>query len=178
MTASPALALALVLAAPVSPIPGIPFPPGGEIDPVLTQVFTDRAAAETRSAIARLDADTSRSAAEKAELRKSLGKLRIEVFTTPKSLDEAVAFYEREVKGARFIFAVRNLEADLLDGMKSGAIQANAAAVAKAAGRQGRSARWNRAEKALEIDIEDRLIDPRSGAILEKTVVLVTSLGD
>jgi hypothetical protein len=62
--------------------------------------------------------------------------------------------------------------------MKSGAIQANAAAVAKAAGRRARSARWNRADGALEIDVEDRLIDPRSGAILEKTVVLVTSLGD
>lgn len=173
-----AFVLAFALAAPPSPIPGVPFPPGGEIDPVLTQVFTDRAAAETKAALARLDADTSRSAAEKAELRKRLGKLRIAVFTTPKSVDEAVAFYEREVKGARFIFAVRNLEADLLDGMKSGAIRADSAAVAKAAGRRGRSARWNREEGALEIDIEDSLIDPRSGAILEKTVVLVTSLGD
>jgi hypothetical protein len=178
MSASFVLVLALVLAAPVSPIPGIPFPPGGEIDAVLTQVFTDRAAVETRSAIARLDADTSRSAGEKAELKKRLGKLRIAVFTTAKSVDEAVAAYEKQLPEARFIFAERNLEADLLDGMKSGAIQANAAAVAKAAGRRGRSARWNRADGALEIDVEDRLIDPRSGAILEKTVVLVTSLGD
>ncbi|MCM3878010.1 MAG: hypothetical protein NEA02_16535 [Thermoanaerobaculia bacterium] len=173
-----AFSLALVLAAPVSPSPGIPFPPGGVIDPVLTQVFTDRAAAETRTAIARLDADTSRSAAEKAELRKRLGKLRIAVFTTPKTVDEAVAAYEKQVPEARFIFAERNLEADLVEGMKSGAIQANASAVSKAAGRRARSARWNRADGALEIDIEDRLIDPRSGAILEKTVVLVTSLGD
>ena len=178
MAASSALALALVLAAPVAPIPGIPFPPGGEIDPVLTQVFTDRAAAETQSAIARLDADTTRSAAEKAELKKRLGKLRIVVYTTAKTVDEAVAAYERQISGARFIFAERNLEADLLDGMKSGAIQANAAAVAKAAGRRARSARWHRAEGTLEIDVEDHLIDPRSGAILDKTVVLVTSLGD
>ena len=176
MTAS--FVLALVLAAPVSPIPGIPFPPGGEIDPVLTQVFTDRAAAETRSAISRLDADTSRSAADRAELKKRLGKLRIAVFTTPKSVDEVVAAYEKQLPAARFIFAERNLEADLLDGMKSGAIQANAAAVEKAAGRRAKSARWNRADGALEIDVEDRLIDPRSGSILEKTVVLVTSLGD
>jgi hypothetical protein len=173
-----AFALALVLAAPASPIPGIPFPPGGEIDPVLTQVFTDRAAVETRSAIARLDADASRGAAEKAELKKRLGKLRIAVYTTAKSLDEAVAAYERQIPEARFIFAERNLEVDLRDGIKSGAIQAGAAAVAKAAGRRGRSARWNRADGALEIDIEDHLIDPRSGTILEKTIVLVTSLGD
>ena len=172
------LALTLVLAAPASPIPGVPFPPGGEIDPVFTQVFTDRAAAETRSAIARLDADTSRSAAEKAELKKRLGKLKIAVFTTAKSVDETVAAYERQIPQARFIFAERNLEADLRDGIKSGAIQADAAAVAKAAGRTGRSARWNRADGALEIDVEDHLIDPRTGAILARTVVLVTSLGD
>lgn len=173
-----ALSLALVLAAPVSPIPGVPFPPGGEIDPVFTQVFTDRAAAETRHAMTRLDADTSRSAAEKAELKKRLSKLRIAVFTTAKSVDETVAAYERQLPQSRFVFAERNLEADLRDGIKSGAIQADAAAVAKAAGQRGRSARWNRADGALEIDIEDHLIDPRTGAILGKTVVLVTSLGD
>lgn len=172
------LALAFALAAPASPIPGVPFPPGGEIDPVFTQVFTDRAAAETRSAIARLDADTSRSAAEKAELKKRLGKLKIAVFTTAKSVDETVAAYERQIPQSRFIFAARNLEADLRDGIASGAIQADAAAVAKAAGRMGRSARWNRADGALEIDVEDHLIDPRTGAILARTVVLVTSLGD
>jgi hypothetical protein len=172
------LALALLLAAPVSPIPGVPFPPGGEIDPVFTQVFTDRAAAEMRHAMARLDADTSRSAAEKAELKKRLSKLRIAVFTTAKSVDETVAAYERQIPQSLFIFAERNLEADLRDGIKSGAIQADAAAVAKAVGQRGRSARWNRADGALEIDVEDHLIDPRTGAILGKTVVLVTSLGD
>src|ERR1019366_5484195 len=82
------LALTLVLAAPASPIPGVPFPPGGEIDPVFTQVFTDRAAAETRSAIARLDADTSRSTAEKAELKKRLGKLKTAGLATAKAGEE------------------------------------------------------------------------------------------
>ena len=173
-----ALSLALVLAAPVSPIPGVPFPPGGEIDPVLTQVFTDRAAAETRQAVARLDADKSRTAAEKAELKTRLGKLKIAVFTTSKSVDESVAAYERQLPQSRFIFAERDLEADIRDGIKSGAIQADAAAVAKAVGQRGRSARWNRADGALEIDIEDRLIDPRTGAIVVKTIVLVTSLAD
>ena len=100
------------------------------------------------------------------------------VYTTAKSVDEAVAAYEKQLPEARFIFAERNLEFDLRDGMKSGAIQASAQAVAKAAGRRGKSARWSRADGALEIDIENHLIDPRSGAILEKTVVLVTSLGD
>jgi hypothetical protein len=93
-------------------------------------------------------------------------------------VDESVAAYERQLPQSRFIFAERNLEADIRDGIKSGAIQADAAAVAKAVGQRGRSARWNRADGALEIDIEDRLIDPRTGAIVVKTIVLVTSLGD
>ena len=173
-----ALSLALALAAPASPIPGVPFPAGRGDRSVLTQVFTDRAAVETRQALARLDADTSRSPAEKADLKKRLAKLKIAVFTTPKSVDESVAAYERQLPQSRFIFAERNLEADLRDGIKSGAIQADAAAIAKAAGQRGRSARWNRADGALEIDIEDHLIDPRTGAIVAKTIVLVTSLGD
>ncbi len=100
------------------------------------------------------------------------------VLTTPKTLDEAVAFYEREVKGARFTFAVRNLEADLREGMRTGAIKGDPSVVAKAAGRRGRSARWNREDGALEIAIEDHLVDPRNGEIVGKTIVLVTSAGD
>jgi len=173
-----ALVLALALAGPASPIPGVPFPPGGEIDPVLTQVLIDRAAVETKEAMARLDADTSRTAAEKAELKKRLQKLRIAVFTTPRSVDESVAAYERQIPQSRFIFAERNLEADVRDGIKSGAIHGDEAAIAKAAGQRGRSARWNRPDGGLEIDIEDHFIDPRTGAILVKTIVLVTSLGD
>jgi hypothetical protein len=167
---------ALLLAA--SPIAGVPLPPDGAVDQVFTEIFASRAAAETRSALAELDADTRRSSAEKKEIRKRLEKLRVVVLTTPKSLDEAVAFYEREVKSAQFLFAVRNLEADLRDGMKTGAIKGDESAVAKAAGQRGRSARWNRADGALEIAIEDHILDPRNGAIITKTVVLVTSLGD
>ena len=173
-----ALALAFALAAPVSPIPGVPFPPGGEIDPVLTQVLVDRAAVERREAMARLDADTSRTAAQKADLKKRLLNLKIAVFTTPKSVDECVAAYERQLPQSRFIFAERNLEADLREGIKSGAIQGDEATIAKAVGQRGRSARWHRADGALEIDIEDHFIDPRTGAILVKTIVAVTSLGD
>ncbi len=170
------LGILLFLAA--SPIAGVPLPPDGAVDQVFTEIYANRAAAETKAALAQLDADTTRSSSEKKEIRKSLEKLKVVVLTTPKSLDEAVAFYEREVKGARFIFAVRNLEADLRDGIKSGAIKGDESAVAKAAGQRGRSARWNRADGALEIAIEDHILDPRSGAIVSKTVVLVTSLGD
>ncbi len=171
---SPLLGVLLFVAS--SPIPGVPLPPDGAVDVVFTEIYTARAAAETKAALARLDADSSRPAAEKKEIRKRLEKLRVVVLTTPRSLDETVAFYEREVAGARFTFAVRNLEADLRDGMKSGAIKADEAAVAQAAGKRGRSARWSRTDGALEIAIEDAMLDPRSGAIVAKTVVLVTSL--
>ena len=168
--------LGLFLFAVATPIPGVPLPPDGAVDQVYTEIFASRAAVETRAALAQLDADSSRSAAEKKGLRKKLEKVKIVVYTTPKNLDEAVAFYEREVKGARFNFAVRNLEADLRDGIKSGAIKAEESAIAKAAGQRSRSARWNRRDGALEIAIEDRLVDPRNGEIVAKTFVLVTSL--
>lgn len=161
-----------------SPIAGVPLPPDGAVDQVFTEIYANRAAAETKAALAQLESDAARPAAEKKEIRKRLEKLRVVVLTTPRTLDEAVAFYEREVKGARFIFAVRSLEADLWDGIKTGAIKGDEASIAKAAGQRGRSARWNRADGALEIAIEDNILDPRNGAIVPKTVVLVTSLGD
>lgn len=168
----------VLLALAVSPIAGVPLPPDGAVDQVFSEIYANRAADETKAALAQLDADRTRSTAEKKEIRKRLEKLKVVVLTTPKTLDEAVAFYEREVKGARFVFAVRNLEADLREGIKTGAIKGDESAAAKAAGQRGRSARWNRADGALEIAIEDHILDPRSGAIVSKTVVLVTSLGD
>lgn len=173
---TPLLPVLLFLAA--SPVAGVPLPPDGAVDQVFTEIYANRAAAETKAALAQLDADTSRSSSEKKQIRKSLEKLKIVVLTTPKTLDEAVAFYEREVKDARFIFAVRNLEADLKEGMRSGAIKGDPSVVAKAAGQRSRSARWNRADGALEIAIEDHILDPRSGEIVTKTIVLVTSVGD
>ena len=168
--------LLTVLLFAASPIAGVPLPPDGAVDQVFTEVFSARAAAETKAALSQLDADASRSSSEKKEIRKRLEKLRVFVLTTPKTLDETVAFYEREIKGARFNFAVRNLEADLRDGIRSGAIKGDDSAVAKAKDQRGRSARWVRPDSALEIAIEDHLLDPRTGAIVTKTVVLVTSL--
>ena len=173
---TPPIGLLLFLAA--SPIAGVPLPPDGAVDQVFTEIYSSRAADETKAALAQLDADKARSSGEKKEIRRRLEKLKVVALTTPRSLDEAVAFYEREVKDARFIFAVRNLEADLRDGIRSGAIKGDESAVAKAAGQWGRSARWNRADGTLEIAIEDHILDPRNGAIISKTVVLVTSLVD
>jgi hypothetical protein len=170
------LPILLFLAA--SPVAGVPLPPDGAVDQVFTEIYASRAAAETKAALVQLDADTKRSSSEKKQIRKSLEKLKVVALTTPKTLDEAVAFYEKEVKGARFTFAVRDLESDLKEGMRSGAIKGDPSVVGKAAGQRSRSARWNRADGALEIAIEDHLIDPRTGEILARTIVLVTSFGD
>ena len=174
-----ALPLALLLAGPpASPVPAVPMPPGGSVDAELTGVYAARAAAEMRSALAQLERDSSRSRAEKDDLKKRISKLKIAVLTSTSSLDEVVAFYEKEIPRARFIFGERDLMSDLNEGIRSGAIKGDPEAARKLAGQRGRSARWNREDGRLEIDIEDTLIDPRDGKVTRKTIVLVTSLAD
>src|SRR3979411_373958 len=113
-----AASLALLLASPAtSSGPDVPVPPGGARDVELTKVYTDRAAAEARDALAALERDGSRSRAEKDELKKRMSKLKIAVFTSTKSLDELVAFYEKEIPKARFLFGVRDIGSDLLEGI-------------------------------------------------------------
>jgi hypothetical protein len=174
----PLLLASLLGAPPVSPVPGVPLPPGGVVDGDLTRVFAERATAETREALARLERDTSRSTAEKDELKKRMSRLKIAVFTSTKTLDELVAFYEKEIPKARFVFGVRDLASDLSEGIRSGVIKADAGSAKKLSGQRGRSARWHGEEGLLGIDIEDTLIDPRDGKVTRKTVVLVTSMED
>ena len=174
-----ATSLVLLLAAPpASPVPGVPMPPGGTVDTDLTKVYVDRAAIETRDALAQLERDTSRSKAEKDDLRKRMSKLKLAVLTSTQGLDKLVAFYEKEIPKARFIFGERDLTSDLLEGIRSGAIKGNPEAAKKLAGQRGRSARWHAEDGRIGIDIEDTLIDPRDGKVTKKTVVLATSLGD
>ena len=90
-----------------------------------------------------------------------------------------MAFYERQVPGARFIFAERNLEADLRDGIKSGRDPGGRGGGREGGGPERAGPRAGTARTApSRSTIEDHLIDPRTGAILAKTIVLVTSLGD
>jgi len=174
--------VSVLLALLASPTPAIPpvtlVPLGGVLDSNLTRVYAERAEVETRAALEQLERDTSRPASEKREIRKRLDKLRLAVYTTPNTVDACVAAYERTIPRTEFLFAVRNLAADLADGIKSGAIRADAAALQNAAGKTGRTARWHREDGGLEIDIEEYLLDPRDGSITKKTVVLVTTLAD
>lgn len=188
MSAAAAL-VALLLAAPAasptpaprsfavvpSPIPGVPLPPEGAVDAELTRLRMQQADAERQQAFARLDTDRSLSAKEKAVIRGKLVLMKVAVMTTALPIDEVAAFYEKTVPHAEFLFGVRDLKADLEEGIRSGDIKADPERVREAAGEQGRSARWTREAERLSIAIEDHLIDPRDGRIIKKTVVLVTS---
>jgi hypothetical protein len=158
-----------------SPIPGVPLPPEGAVDAELTRLRMQQADAERQQAFARLDTDRSLSAKEKAVIRGKLVLMKVAVMTTALPIDEVAAFYEKTVPHAEFLFGVRDLKADLEEGIRSGDIKADPARVGEAAGERGRSARWTREAERLSIAIEDHLIDPRDGRILKKTVVLVTS---
>jgi hypothetical protein len=172
------MALLIVLAAPPPAGAGLPAPPGGTLDADLTRVYLERAAVEGRQALAELDRDPTRTSAEKAELKRRLAKLRLAVFTTPRTLDACVAAYEKAIPMSRFVFGERDLAADYDEGVRAGAIKVGASQPRPAAGMRGRSARWHREDGAAGVDIEDHLLDPRNGSITKKTVVLVTSLAD
>jgi hypothetical protein len=161
-----------------SPIAGVPLPPEGAVDAGLTRLQTQQADAERRQAVARLEADASLTTKQKAVIRGKLALMKVVVMTTALPIDEVAAFYEKTVPGAEFLFGVRDLAADLEEGIRAGAINASPEQVREAAGRRGRSARWTRDAQRLSIAIEDHLIDPRDGKISKKTVVLVTSFGD
>jgi hypothetical protein len=160
-----------------SPIPGVPLPPNGTLDAELTRIEAARAAAEAGDALARVDADSSLSKKEKAELRKKISSLKVAVFTSPLLIEQVVAFYEKTVPRAEFVFGVRDLSHDLQEGIRAGVIKAPPERVKEAQGKRGRSARWTRDDR-ISIAIEDQLVDPRDGRIYPKTVVLVTSFGD
>jgi len=160
-----------------SPIPGVPLPPDGTLDEELTTLETARAAVEAKDALAKLDADSSLSKKEKTELRKRISALKVAVFTSSRPIDQVVAFYEKTVPRAEFVFGLRDLSYDLQEGIRAGVIKASPERVKEAQGKQGRSARWTRDER-LSIAIEDQLVDPRDGRITLKTVVLVTSFGN
>ena len=97
------------------------------------------------------------------------------------SLKETPAPNE-EIAKARWETGLRAIVAaakqQLLEGIRSGAINGDPELAKKFSGQRGRSARWHAEDGRLEIDMEDTLIDPRDGKVAKKTVVLATSLGD
>jgi hypothetical protein len=170
--------LGLLLAAGPSPsIPGVPNPPDGVFEEAITKVATERATQEMKAALEKLDKDGSIPEAQKREIKGKLVHLKVAVFTTPKSLDEIVAFYEKEIQPAQFNFGERDILGDAHDLAAASGFKMDPEVEKAWMGKRGRTARWGREDRDLEIDVEDTLIDPRDGKITKKTVVLVTYLG-
>src|SRR5438067_914137 len=169
--------LLAVLIATGSPVPGVPAPPDGVLEAGLTKAAMDRASAEMKTALAKLEKDASIPEATKRDIKSKIARLKVAVFTTPKTLEETVEFYERQVTGARFLMGERDVLGDAHDLAAASGITMDPDVERAWAGKRGRSARWSRDDKGLEIDVEDTLIDPRDAKISKKTVVLLTYLG-
>jgi hypothetical protein len=140
-----ALLVAMLLAAgTTSPIPGVPMPPGGVLEPELTKAATERATAEMRARLAQLDKDPSIPDNVKRDIKAKIIRLKIAVFTTPKTLDETVAFYEKEVSGATFIFGERDVLGDARELAAASGLRIDLEVERAWQGKRGRSARWSR----------------------------------
>ncbi len=175
MTSLLALVSLLWLAEP-APVKGVPPPPGGRFEAEMTKVVSDRAKVEMQALLADLER-TSQPAGTKAEIKRRLAGLKVAVYTTPKSFDETVAFYEGPAMRAFFLKGDRDILADLREWARTAGIAVDAAVETEWAGKSGRTARWTKEDDSLQVVVEDHLIDPRDGKVTATTVVLVTSLG-
>ena len=168
--------LALFWLADPSPVKGVPPPPGGTFETEITKVVSDRAKVEMQGILAELER-MSQPAETKAEIKRRLAGLKVAVYTTPKSWDETVAFYEGPAMKVVFLKGERDILADLRDYARSAGIAVDPAVEKAWTGKSGRTARWTKDDETLQIVVEDHLIDPRDGKVTPKTVVLVTKLG-
>jgi len=168
--------LSLFWLADPSAVKGVPPPPGGRFEAGMTKVVSDRAKVEMQALLAELER-TAQPAATKAEIKRRLAGLKVAVFTTEKSFDETVGFYEGPAMRVFFLKGERDILADLRDWARTAGIAVDPAAEKAWAGKFGRTARWTKDDDTLQIVVEDHLIDPRDGKVSATTVVLVTSLG-
>lgn len=168
--------LTLFWLADPSPVKGVPPPPGGLFETEITKVVSDRARVEMQGLLAELER-MSQPAETKAEIRRRLAGLKVAVYTTPKSWDETVAFYEGPAMKVVFLKGQRDVLADLQDYARSAGIAVDPGVEKAWAGKSALTARWTKDDETLQIVVEDHLIDPRDGKVTPKTVVLVTKLG-
>ena len=155
---------------------GVPPPPGGTFETEITKVVSDRAKVEMQGILAELER-MSQPAETKAEIKRRLAGLKVAVYTTPKSWDDTVAFYEGPAMKVVFLKGQRDILADLQDYARSAGLSVDPAVEKAWTGKSGLTARWTKDDETLQIVVEDHLIDPRDGKVTPKTVVLVTKLG-
>jgi hypothetical protein len=168
--------LSLFWLADPAPVKGVPPPPGGRFEAEITKIVSDRAKVEMQGYLAELER-MAQPAETKAELKRRLSGLKVAVYTTPKSWDETVAFYEGEPMRVVFLKGDRDILADLNDYARGAGIAVDPAVEKAWTGKAGKTARWTKDDESLQVVVEDHLIDPRDGKVTPTTVVLVTSLG-
>jgi hypothetical protein len=171
------LALGTILLAPLQLAGGTPAPPGCVVDADLTKAAADRVALETRQALAQIDADLSMKASEKAELKRKVSRLKVQVCTCSGDVESVVAFYQEKMQAA-FITADRDILHDVRELARTEGFRIDPAVEKEWQGKSGRASRWNRFDGTLEIDVEEYLIDPRTGQVSKKTVLMVTAVED
>jgi hypothetical protein len=167
----------LALAADPGPVSGIPSPPGGTYEIELSKLAAEKAKTELAVQLEAALKDPTVSAAEKSEVKSRIAavRLRLAIYTTDKSLEETIAFYGENVRGATFLIAERNILLDVAEVALAGKLQIPASVEKEWQGKTGRTARWTRDDQMVQISVEDYLIDPRDGKVTKKTVVLVSS---
>ena len=175
MTSLLALLSLFWLADPAT-VKAVPPPPGGKFEPEMTKVVSDRAKVEMQALLDQLE-QGAQPPETKKEIRRRLAGLKVAVYTTAKSWEETVAFYEGPVMRIVFLKGDRDILGDLRDYARATGIPVDAATEKAWAGKWGKTARWTKDDESLQIVVEDHLIDPRDGKVTPKTVVLVTSLG-
>jgi hypothetical protein len=168
--------LALFWLAEPAPAKGVPPPPGGRYEAEMTKVVSDRAKVEMQAFLAELER-AAQPAAAKAELKRRLAGLKIAVYTTPKSWEETVGFYEGPAMRIVFLKGERDILGDLHEYARATGIAVEPAVEKAWTGKFGQTARWTKDDETVQIVVEDHLIDPRDGKVTPTTVVLVTSLG-
>ncbi len=171
------LSALFVLLFATSPVAGIPAPLDGVYETELTRVATEQASREMKEALALLEKDPTRTPAEKAEVKRRISQLKIAIYTTAKSIDAVVTEYERVLTASEFTFGERGLLEDLVELSRTGAFAIDAETDKEWRGKRGRSARWHKLDGTIGIDIEDHLLDPRTGKITKKTVVMISAAG-
>ena len=128
--------LSLFWLADPSPVKGVPPPPGGRFETEITKIVSDRAKVEMQSYLAELER-TAQPAEAKAELKRRLAGLKVAVYTTPKSWDETVGFYEGPPMRVVFLKGDRDILADLRDYARTAGIAVDPAVEKEWTGKVG-----------------------------------------
>ncbi len=166
--------LSAFFAVAVAVVPGVPAPPGAVYEKELAKVAVERAEVEIKETLVKIDGDFRLTSKEKDELRKQVQALKIGFYTTSMTVPEVIEFYEKKFPGASFLSVERSLMADAMAIAADHGVPLPKEIGEKWSGKNGLSARL--ITPRFEVDVEDHLVDPRTGEITKKTVIMISSV--